>query len=162
MTARVQDHRESLTAPLSWWLGTAVFGLTWGWILLVVTTWTIAGAAAIVTTGLTGLVLARYGSVRIEASSDELRVGDAVLSAPFIGDAEALGPDAWRQALGPQADTRAFLVTRPYIATGVRVGVNDPADPTPSWLVSTRHPDALVRALKGTSSTPTERTDRGQ
>jgi hypothetical protein len=30
----------------------------------------------------------------------------------------------------------------------VRVTVTDPQDPTPYWLVSTRHPEKLVEALQ--------------
>jgi hypothetical protein len=31
---------------------------------------------------------------------------------------------------------------------GVRVDVADPDDPTPYWLVSSRHPDKLAEALR--------------
>jgi hypothetical protein len=30
----------------------------------------------------------------------------------------------------------------------VRVHVNDPDDPTPYWMISTRRPDELVAAIK--------------
>ncbi len=49
--------------------------------------------------------------------------------------------------MGPGADARAFLVIRPYLKRAVRVPVTDPADPTPYWLVGSRHPDALAEAL---------------
>jgi len=41
----------------------------------------------------------------------------------------------------------AFLVIRPYLKSAVQVAVEDPADPTPYWLLSTRRPDRLVAAL---------------
>ena len=75
-----------------------------------------------------------------------------------LGPAEVLDPEATRRALGPGADARAFLVTRPYLKRAVRVPVTDPADPTPYWLVGSRHPDALAAALNaraiGPAATP--------
>ncbi|MGA9746160.1 MAG: DUF3093 family protein, partial [Nocardioides sp.] len=35
----------------------------------------------------------------------------------------------------------------PYLARSVQVPVDDPGDPAPYWLVSTRHPQRLVAAL---------------
>ena len=45
---------------------------------------------------------------------------------------------------GRDADARAYLLLRPYLKRAVRVEITDPADPTPYWLVSTRHPDELA------------------
>ena len=59
-------------------------------------------------------------------------------------------------AMGPDADARAFLVIRPYLTRAVRVPVTDPADPTPYWLVGSRHPDALAAALNARPDPPGE------
>jgi len=45
------------------------------------------------------------------------------------------------------ADARAYLLIRPYLRQAVRIDVEDPADPTPYWLVGTRHADRLAAAL---------------
>ena len=47
---------------------------------------------------------------------------------------------------GVDADARAFLLLRPYLKRAVQVEIADPADPTPYWLVRTRHPDELAAA----------------
>ena len=49
---------------------------------------------------------------------------------------------------GVDADARAFLLTRPYLKRSVKITVQDPADRTPYWLVSTRHPRELADALR--------------
>jgi hypothetical protein len=36
---------------------------------------------------------------------------------------------------------------RPYLSRAVRVEIDDPADPAPYWLLSTRHPERLAAAL---------------
>jgi len=60
--------------------------------------------------------------------------------APFTGD----GATAQR---GTQLDARAWLLLRGWIPGLVKVQLDDPSDPTPYWLVSTRHPDELAKAL---------------
>ena len=44
-------------------------------------------------------------------------------------------------------DARAHVCLRAWARTAVRVEVVDPADPTPYWLVSTRHPARLAAAI---------------
>ena len=67
---------------------------------------------------------------------------------------EVLDPEGTRRVLGVDADARAYLVTRPYLKHSVRVPVSDPDDPAPYWLVATRHPDRLARALTETAHHP--------
>lgn len=49
---------------------------------------------------------------------------------------------------GTQLDARAWLLLRGWIPGVVKVRLDDPSDPTPYWLVSTRHPAELANALK--------------
>lgn len=149
----VSTHQERLTAPLSWWVMVVAFGLVWGWLLLVATNWPIAIGAAIIATAVAGGLVWSYGSVVVEAGADGLRVGPAHLPRAHVGAVEVLDPRAFRDGLGPHADARAWLRTRPYIDAGVRVAVADPSDPTPYWLVSSRHPEAVAAALGQTGDT---------
>jgi hypothetical protein len=93
------------------------------------------------------VVLLVIGSPRIEVTDAKLIAGRASLPLPNIGDAEGyFGVEATQQR-GPKLDARAWLVIRGWISPVVKVGVNDANDPTPYWLVSTRHPAALIEAL---------------
>jgi hypothetical protein len=149
----VSTYRERLTAPLSWWVMVVAFGLIWGWLMLVATNRPIAIGAAVIAIAAAGSLVWSYGSVIVEAGPDGLRVGSAHLPRPHIGKIEALDPRGFREQLGPQADARAWLRTRPYIDAGVRVEVADPSDPTPYWLVSSRRPQAVAAALGQTGDT---------
>ena len=146
----VTQYRERLTAPLSWWVMVAAFGLVWGWIMLVATNRPIAIGAAVLAAVVAGALVWSYGSVVVESGPKGLRVGSAHLPSEHIGDVVALDPRGFRDQLGPHADARAWLRTRPYIDAGVRVDVVDPSDPTPYWLVSSRRPEAVVAALRQT------------
>jgi len=52
-----------------------------------------------------------------------------------------------RELLGPLADPLAFVVQRPWVPGAVQVMLDDPDDPTPYWVVSTRQPARLAAAL---------------
>ena len=146
-------YRERLTAPLSWWVMVVAFGLVWGWLLLVATNRPIAIGAAVIATVVAGSLAWSYGSVVVQAGPDGLRVGSAHLPHANIGGVAVLDSRGFREELGPQADARAWLRTRPYIDAGLRVEVADPSDPTPYWLVSSRRPEAVAEALRQTGDT---------
>lgn len=85
--------------------------------------------------------------LRILVAEDELQVGGARLPLRFIDDVEVIPRELKQRALGPELDPAAFLVHRPWAPAAVRIWLDDPDDPTPYWVVSTRHPQRLAEAL---------------
>jgi hypothetical protein len=91
------------------------------------------------------------GRARITVTDDELRVADAQLPLSFVGSVEIIPVKAKRKALGPYLDPAAFLVHRGWVGPLLRVQLTDPADPTPYWIFSTRHPERLAALLRAAS-----------
>ena len=141
------EYRERLTVPKSWWIVVLLFGCICGWIMVVATNATLGVVGAVAGTAAAGLLTWSYGSLTIRADADRLDVGGAHLDAAHIGAVTPLDRAAFRASLGPEADARAWLRTRPYIDGGVRVDLDDPSDPVPYWLVSSRRPEAVAAAL---------------
>ena len=108
-----------------------------------------AGALAVggIGAGLLVALLSGYGGARIQVGGGRLHAGRAQITTTLLGAATPLDAANARRQAGVDADARAFLVLRPYVKTAVRVDLEDPADPTPYWLLSTRHPEALSAAL---------------
>ncbi|MDN5744274.1 MAG: DUF3093 domain-containing protein, partial [Nocardioidaceae bacterium] len=75
------------------------------------------------------------------------RAGRAQIAVFHLGEVTALDEADARRIGGPDADARAFLMLRPYLRYAVKVEIDDPADPTPYWLVGSRHPRALATAI---------------
>ena len=50
--------------------------------------------------------------------------------------------------LGRQLDPAAYVVHRAWVGPMVLVVLDDADDPTPYWLVSCRHPDRVLSALR--------------
>lgn len=114
-------------APLSWTLGFVL-----GFVLY---------AACV--------VLYVVAGVPVEVTADSFRAGRARIAVQYIAGATAFtGADATAER-GPGLDARAFLLLRGGVDGIVRIDLDDPADPTPYWLVSTRNPDLLVSKLIG-------------
>lgn len=145
-------HDERLRVPLRWWVHTVML-LVALWYAFVVALGPVVAWALSIAFGLAiGGFLLVYGSVRVRVADGVLHAGRASIPLRQLRDPEPLDKEATRLVMGRDADVRAFLLTRPWVRRSVRVWVDDPADPTPYWLVSTRHPRRLATAL---ASTPT-------
>lgn len=143
--------RERLTVPAAWWVLAALFAVSMltaiGFYLGPV--WGIGVGLA--TLGVAAVIFTTMAVV-VSVSDTELRVGRAVIERRYVGRAAALDAPATDRRAGVEADARAHLVLKPYIATAVEIVLDDPADPVPYWLVSTRRPARLAAALAAGST----------
>jgi len=145
-------YRERLSVPIAWWLlGTflaaSVF-LAVGWYLGL--SWGLA--AGLSSLAIVGAIFAS-ASVAITLDSRELAVGRARIELTYVASAVPLDKSAADRRTGPAADARAFLVIRPYIPGAVEITLDDPDDPVPYWLVSSRQPDRLASAISAAIGT---------
>jgi hypothetical protein len=135
---------ERLRVPTSWWLVSALAVLT----LFVAYDVALGRVTALLTSALLALAatvwLLAQGSTVVAAGPEGLRAGAAHLPGQAIGSVEVLDQQAMAAARGTQADPRAFYLIKGYVRTGVRVWVDDPDDPVPYWVVSSRHPRQLA------------------
>ncbi|WP_407984092.1 DUF3093 domain-containing protein [Prescottella defluvii] len=82
----------------------------------------------------------------------ELRVGRAHLPLSVIARTATIPPSAKSAAMGRQLDPAAYVQNRSWIKQTVLIVLDDPEDPTPYWLVSTRRPADLLAAIgRGTA-----------
>jgi hypothetical protein len=143
----VTRYRERLVVPTSWWL-IPIVGAVSVWLAVQhVYGPRVSVPVAIVVLLLASVGLVGYGRVVVAVEPEGFLAGRARLPLWAVGDVVPLAADQARTARGTEADPRAFLLVRGYINPMVRVAVNDPADPVPYWLVSTRRPDELSAAL---------------
>lgn len=92
------------------------------------------------------------GRIRVAVVQDgpqgpEFQVDDARLPARYISTAVALDANGKREILGRLAHPMAFVVQRPWVSGAVQVMLDDPADPTPYWVVSSHRPQRLAATL---------------
>lgn len=140
-------YRETLAVPWSWWLVGVAFAVSLFLIGLRFLHPGLAALVGLVTLVPIGLGLLLYGGTVVRVAEDGLHVGRGVLEWPWVAGVTALDTDGSRDRMGPGADARAWLCVRPYLHRVVEVQLDDPADPHPYWLVSTRHPERLAAAI---------------
>lgn len=140
------DYAERLWVPVTWWLLGTGFALSLGIAMIFyLGPWWAVGSL-VVTEAVIAAFFLGY-SARIVVSERGLQVGRAQIEWRYLDGAEVLDADQIRSLLREQADVRAFLAIRPYLRTGVRVRLADPADPHPYWLVSSRYADRLAQRM---------------
>lgn len=91
-----------------------------------------------------------FSTPAIEVTETEFVAGKARLPLALVGAVTAWSGDEGRLERGQNLDARAWLLIRGWIDPVVRIEVTDASDPVPYWLVSTRHPEAVLDALQKT------------
>jgi hypothetical protein len=142
------SYRERLLVPVSYWL-LAVPSIAF----LGAEAWFVAGGiippiTLAVLALLAAIFLINWGSATIEVTGGVLRAGRDTLPLAEAGEVVALDEKQAALLRGPRADPAAHLFLRPYVKRAVYIGLADPTDGVPYWLISTRHPDRVAAAIE--------------
>ena len=145
-------YRERLWVPWWWWpVGSGVSALIAAEVNMGVRSLPNWLPYAVLFTVAAGVLLwlGRW-EVRVTAENGavELWAGTAHLPATVIARSAEVPASAKAAALGRQLDPAAFVAHRAWIGPMALIVLDDPDDPTPYWLVSTRHPDRVLSALR--------------
>lgn len=160
-------YSERQWVPLWWWIaGTAFAALLGAQMGVNRGMWWFV-ATFIVIGALIAWFLIHLSStvVRVERDGDGTRwlvVGDANLPSSVVSRSLAVPRSAKQNALGRQLDPAAYLVHRAWVKEMALFVLDDPEDPTPYWLVSSKNPEELLRAYvpeqADTAAEPLHRT----
>ena len=163
MPTAAPSYAEVLRVPLRWWAVATTFHASALLAFLVaglgIWAYVLGGSLLAFNVG----VFLSYGGAYVEVRRGVLYAGRAHIPLAMLAEPRALDGDEVRLALGVDADARAYLLVRPYVRRGVLVRVTDPSDPAPYWLMSSRHPRTLARAIAAgiASVAITDHPDRG-
>ncbi|MCW2897695.1 MAG: hypothetical protein QOG28_2236 [Trebonia sp.] len=142
------SYRERLLVPVSYWLLAVPVVLTLGaeayfFVDGFIPPLVIAALYAIV-----AVFLVHWSSATIEVTGAVLRAGKDTLA---LGDADEVIALDDKQSMalgGPRADPSAHILLRPYLKRAVYVGLANPGEGVPYWLLATRHPEKLAAAIE--------------
>lgn len=112
----------------------AALGTRWGWLSFIAQLILIIWAAT--STPLT-----------VTVNDERLVVGSASIERSYLGKVTVLSAKEMALMRGRDSNPMCWMALRFWVATGVRIELNDPADPTPYWLVSAKRATALAAAL---------------
>lgn len=145
-------YRERLWVPWWWWpLGfglAAVIALEVNQGVPALPDWLPFAVLFVLAAG-TLLWLGRM-EIRVTDGDDgvQLWTGEAHLPVTVIARSAEVPRSAKSAALGRQLDPAAYVLHRAWVGPMVLVVLDDPDDPTPYWLVSCRHPQRVLSALR--------------
>ncbi|MFC6238249.1 DUF3093 domain-containing protein [Longivirga aurantiaca] len=142
----VVAYRERLHAPWWMWLLGTVLMLTLG----VAYGFRLGAVAGVITFVVAEAVLAALLLVTaplVVVDDAVLRAGRARLPLRHVGRVAVFDAARTRDARGTRGDKRAYLCLRGWVPASVLVEVDDPDDPHPYWLVSTRRGRELAPVL---------------
>ena len=84
----------------------------------------------------------------IQVGSSHLTVARAKIPRNLLGNIEEIAKDQIFSERGPRLDPAAHKVFQGTVKTAIKITVNDPNDPTPYWIISTRKPAQLAEVLR--------------
>ena len=142
------SYRERLLVPVSYWLlavpvvvtlGAEAYFFVDGFIPPLV-----IGVFAVIV----AVFLVHWSAATIEVTGAVLRAGSDTLALSEADQVMALDERQSAQLRGPKGDPAAHILLRPYLKRAVYVGLADPSEGVPYWLVATRHPEELAAAIQ--------------
>ncbi|MDO4411868.1 DUF3093 domain-containing protein [Cutibacterium sp.] len=137
-------YSERLWASLSWWLIGAALALS---LIVAIGAWTSPTIGIIVAVIIVSLIVAAFaiaGKARIVVTEDGFGAGRSFIEWRWIDRVRGMDPETMASVMHSSHQVGCFLLTRPWIKSGLVLRLADPADPHQAWIVSTRHPDTLA------------------
>lgn len=139
-------YREKLIWPI--WLWLFLLAMTGSLSLAV---WAATDTTLTVAISLLQLIaliaLERSSALTITVTKGWFIVGKAAIPRAHIYNFHSLDAATMKRARGVDGDPAAFLGIRFWVSTGIKMDQRDPKDPTPYWLISTKRPEELKKAL---------------
>ncbi|BDD82947.1 membrane protein [Tsukamurella pulmonis] len=141
-------YSERLTVPWYWWIAGAVVASLLCYEVTLAARWGdwMIGAWVLIV-AVIAVLLWSMGRGSVAIRDGELWAGNAHLPLELVSRAAAVPPEAKSAALGRQLDPAAFVYHRGWIKSMIVVVLDDPDDPTPYWMVSTRHPEKMLALI---------------
>lgn len=141
-----QQWRESLRPAWWWWLVCVPL-----WFTVYVAVWAYLGGwwALGITVAIalfTGSWIVQLG-LHTAADSSGFRAGRNRIDWRWVSHASPMDAAQTQAHLHSPGNHRDFLLTRSYVGPSVVLWLDDPADPHPAWVVSTRRPEQLARVV---------------
>lgn len=88
-----------------------------------------------------------FSSPLIVSDGITLLARNAEIPLKFLANAEIIAKERQFEELGRNLDARAWVCIQASVKKLVKIEVEDPQDPTPYWLLTTRHPEKLVQLV---------------
>ncbi|MHA2789131.1 DUF3093 domain-containing protein [Corynebacterium sp. S7] len=145
-------YRERQWVPWYWWVLLVAFALLVGfqfslnrdfwWFLIWLVGTLVVGAWVLVWLSKTTLTVEQDADGTRWLLADKANLPDSVVARSMV-----VPESAKRNALGRQLDPAAFVISHGWVKELALIVLDDPEDPTPYWLLSSKNPQKLLEAF---------------
>jgi len=129
----------TLFAPAALYLIVLAFDDLWALITFVVS------ELAIIFLGL-------FAAPTLSLSSKTLSIGNVQIPTQYVKAITGVDPSAQQSEKGPKLNPSAYVRFQVGVKGLIKVELNDPNDPTPYWLISSRNPDLVAKKFADLTS----------
>jgi hypothetical protein len=144
----MRSYREHLRVPASYWVLGFITMATFASFVWAGFSPLVAVASYLILVVAPGVALFAWGNATIMVADGELRASRAVLPLAQAGHVQVLDPQQTARLRGPLGDPAAVALVRPYLRRSVYIEVSGDAPASPYWLIGTRRPEELARAIE--------------
>ncbi|TXK17494.1 DUF3093 domain-containing protein [Homoserinibacter sp. GY 40078] len=145
MSTNQPVYRERLSPSVWIFLATALVIPAALLVFLPISIWAGAAVAALLYGGIVAVLI--LTTPTIEVANGMLRAGRARLPLDVVSEVRSVhGAEAVAER-GVRLHADAWLLIRGWIPDVVRIELDDPQDPTPYWIISSRSADRLAATI---------------
>lgn len=135
---------------MRWPLWLLLLALTFD-LSIILAIWASLGDLSVLITTLILAIFTTYlylaSSLTLKLDENKLSVGRANIDIKYLKDAKVLSRQDMLFYRGAGIDPRAYLAIRFWIKGGLKIEIDDPRDPTPYWLISSKQSEEFVAKL---------------
>lgn len=92
------------------------------------------------------------GAPTLVLSKESLSIGKVQIPTQYISGISAIPASNQQSEKGPKLHPAAYVRFQAGVKGLLKIELNDPADPTPYWLISSRNPELLAKKFSELTS----------
>ena len=96
--------------------------------------------------------LGLFAAPTLKLTKHSLSIGKVQIPTKYIKNVTVIETNAQQSEKGPKLDPAAYIRFQVGVKGLLKVELNDPNDPTPYWLISSRNPDVVAKRFADLTS----------
>ena len=98
-----------------------------------------------VSTELVIICLGLFAAPTLKLTKESLSIGKVQIPSKLIKSVTSIEPAAQQSEKGPKLHPAAYIRFQVGVKGLLKIELNDPSDPTPYWLISSRNPELVAK-----------------
>ena len=93
-----------------------------------------------------------FAAPTLKLNKESLSIGKVLIPTKYVKSVTVIETNAQQSEKGPKLHPAAYIRFQVAVKGLLKIELNDPADPTPYWLISSRHPELVAKKFADLTS----------